>query len=392
MAAAAAAAEAKKPLPVSRRAQILAKQSKTPARPVMSPKGAAAASAAAIKAGYKPAVVKPVAGATLAHRKGFKTEPTTLPPSLPAAGKPSTPNIPDVSGAKGAPFEVAKIALTDAKPTSMPGSKLATTAAASSQLVDSILSTSMAATPLPTATAAASSSTAAQVSSTASGAASSNSTAHGKSPSTAAFTPVLAKCGGEMIQPVAISTANEPVAVAQPVIAVASVVDKASEDIAVKKAESGETPKAHDGKMILLGSEIVAPSVEATSLLLGANFSLKESNFSSSAARAESHTGEGLAVMKQKEEPAATSTNVADSSPVVKSETGSPVDNVAAIEVSIQAVNMGNGRDADLSTEQGVQDEKSRSSPPTRSSESSGMTSSCSGEFEKNAEIVRISC
>jgi hypothetical protein len=132
--------------------------------------------------------------------------------------------------------------------------------------------------------------------------------------------------------------------------------------------------------------------VEATSLLLGANFPLKESNFSSSAARAESHTGEGLAVMKPKEEPDATSTNVADSSPVVKSETGSPVDNVAAIEVSIQAVNMGNGRDADLSAEQGVQDEKSRSSPPTRSSESSGMTSSYSGEFKKNAEIVRISC
>jgi hypothetical protein len=96
--------------------------------------------------------------------------------------------------------------------------------------------------------------------------------------------------------------------------------------------------------------------------------------------------------MKPKEEPDATSTNVADSSPVVKSETGSPVDNVAAIEVSIQAVNMGNGRDADLSAEQGVQDEKSRSSPPTRSSESSGMTSSYSGEFKKNAEIVRISC
>jgi hypothetical protein len=202
-------------------------------------------------------------------------------------------------------------------------------------------------------------------------AANSSATAQVKPSPTAVVALDLVKPGGETTHTSKPAT-NESVSVAQTSNArrACSAVHQAGADIAMMRASGDVMPKADDDTTIFQGSENVMPSVEATALSIQ-----EELNLLSAAALAESHTGEASVEMKAEDEPVA-SACVADSSMVmskgpVQTETEAKRANEDAAE----------------------QDEKPRRSLPTRSAESSsGMTSSCSGEFKNSTDIVRISC
>jgi hypothetical protein len=243
-------------------------------------------------------------------------------------------------------------------------------AAASSQLAAGVPGTSTQANPLSGATVAAASTVQIKppLQTTTAEAASFSSTAQGKPSPNSVVAPNLVESGGETTQ-TAKSATNESVSVTHSAneTKVCSAVHEAGVYIAVTQASRDDMPKANDDKTILPGSENVVPTVEATALPIQ-----EELNPPITASLAESHTGEASVEMKLEEEPVASSTSVADSS-MVKSET--------MIEAK------------PANEETAAQDEKPRGSPPTRSQESSsGMTSSCSGEFKNNTDIVRISC